>query len=46
MKERNENAQAIEPRKKFRFTLDTWAVFLALAAAVLVRLHVITVVKW
>ena len=46
MTERNEDAKAIESRKKFRFTLDTWAVFLALAAAALVRLHVITVVKW
>ena len=32
--------------RKWAFSLDTWAVFLALAAAALVRLHVITQVKW
>jgi hypothetical protein len=31
---------------KYALSLDTWAVLLALTAAVLVRLHVITTVKW
>jgi hypothetical protein len=35
-----------KPHRKWAFSLDTWAVFLALAAAALVRLHVITHVKW
>jgi len=33
-------------RRKYALSLDTWAVLLALGAAVLVRLHVITTVKW
>jgi hypothetical protein len=33
-------------RSKYALSLDTWAVLLALGAAVLVRLHVITTVKW
>jgi hypothetical protein len=33
-------------RSKYALSVDTWAVLLALAAAVLVRLHVITTVKW
>ena len=33
-------------RNKYALSLDTWAVLLALGAAVLVRLHVITTVKW
>ena len=33
-------------RSRYALSLDTWAVLLALGAAVLVRLHVITTVKW
>lgn len=33
-------------RSMYALSLDTWAVLVALAAAVLVRLHVITTVKW
>ena len=34
------------PLSKFKFSLDTWAVFLSLALALLVRLGVIKAVAW
>jgi hypothetical protein len=47
MAERNDpNEVPKRSRSKYSLSLDTWAVLLALAAAVLVRLHVITTVKW
>lgn len=36
----------LEPRAKSRLSLDTWAVLLALAAAVLIRLGVAPRIPW
>lgn len=46
MADHKELNDANEVRSKYALSLDTWAVLLALAAAELVRLHVITTVKW
>lgn len=46
MAEHKELKDANKVRSKYALSLDTWAVLLALAAAALVRLHVITAVKW
>jgi hypothetical protein len=35
-----------ETRRGFRFSLDTWAVALALAAALLVRIGVLKHIPW
>ena len=34
------------PPKKFSFSLDTWAVILSLALALLVRTNIIRAVSW
>ncbi len=36
----------IAPKRDFQFSLDTWAVFLALAAALLIRAGIIPRVPW
>jgi hypothetical protein len=39
-------AEVSSNRKKFRLSLDTWAVLLALALAAAVRLHILKAVPW
>jgi hypothetical protein len=51
MNDEIENSEEIERGEKthaarWRLSLDSWAVLVALAAAALVKLHILNTVKW